>query len=102
MQIGNGARNIFLSFIICCQVGICYSFNCIVTVQDRTMSLEGCIMRMLIEAVQWVLTGLSYFHLFDALNVIHIHFSRGHIYGHYGIIVILGTGISVGNVTFIP
>jgi len=43
MQIGNGARNMYLSFIICCQVGICYSFNCTVTVQDRAMSWNGSI-----------------------------------------------------------
>lgn len=31
-------------------------------------------MQILIEAVKQVLMGLSYFHLFSALNVIHVHF----------------------------
>jgi len=31
-------------------------------------------MQMLIEAVKQVLMGLSFFHLFGALNVIHVHF----------------------------
>ena len=31
-------------------------------------------LQMLIQAVERVLVGLSYFHLFGALNVIHVHF----------------------------
>ena len=31
-------------------------------------------MQRLIEAVKQVLMGFSYFHLFGALNVIHVHF----------------------------
>jgi len=30
--------------------------------------------QMLIQAVKQVVMGLSYFHLFSALNVIHVHF----------------------------
>jgi hypothetical protein len=81
MQIGNGGKNIYLNSIICYQVGTCYDFDCIVTVQDCTMGLESSICTdvvytacMLTEAVMWFLLDLSYLYLADALHVICVHF----------------------------